>query len=112
MTPVFDGKVALVIGSGGGIGLATAEAFAKTGASVIVADRDEEAICKAAERLRAAGHNSVGVTCDVTDTARVEAMIERAVSTYGWLDAVYKNLGVNSEGAAFLELVTPNSSAQ
>src|SRR5205814_3056060 len=103
MTNGFDGKVALVTGAGGGIGLATAEAFAKAGASVILADRDEERIGKAAEGLRAAGHNAIGVTCDVTDTAQVEAMIERAVGTYGRLDAAFNNAGVNSEAAAFLE---------
>ena len=103
MTTVFDGKAALVTGAGGGIGLATAEAFAKAGASVILADRDEETIGKAAESLRATGHNAIGVTCDVTDTAQVEAMIERAVSTYGRLDAAFNNAGVNSEATALLE---------
>ncbi len=101
MTAAFDGKVALVTGAGGGIGLATAEAFA--GASVVVADRDEATIGKAAGGLRAAGHNATGVICDVTDTAQVEAMIERAVSTYGRLDAAFNNAGVNSEAAAVLE---------
>ncbi|MGA7261307.1 MAG: SDR family NAD(P)-dependent oxidoreductase [Stellaceae bacterium] len=80
MTTAFDGKVALVTGAGSGIGPATAEAFAKAGASVVLADRDEERLGKVAEGLRAAGHNAIGVTCDVTDTAQVEAMIERAVS--------------------------------
>ena len=70
MTLALDGKVALVTGAGGGIGLATAKAFAKAGASVVLADRDEERVGKAAEGLRAAGHNAIGVACDVTDTAR------------------------------------------
>jgi len=85
MVASFEGKVALVTGAGGGIGLATAEAFASAGASVILADCDEEAIGKAAESLRRAGHNTIGVTCDVTDTVQVEAMIGRAVSSYGRL---------------------------
>jgi NADP-dependent 3-hydroxy acid dehydrogenase YdfG len=53
MTTAFDGRVSLVTGAGGGIGLATAETFAKIGASVVLADRDEEMIGKAAEGLRA-----------------------------------------------------------
>src|SRR6266513_4772151 len=61
MATAFAGKVALVTGAGGGIGLATAEAFANAGASVVLADRDEEAIGRAAEGLRAAGHNTIGV---------------------------------------------------
>ncbi len=103
MTKVFDGKVALVTGAGGGIGLAAAEAFAKAGASVIVADRDDEAIGNAAEGLRAAGHNVLGITCDVTDIDQVEAMIERAIIAYGRLDAAFNNAGVNSDAAPFLQ---------
>jgi NAD(P)-dependent dehydrogenase (short-subunit alcohol dehydrogenase family) len=103
MTGSFEGKVALVTGAGGGIGLATAEAFANAGASVILADCDEKAIGKAAEGLRAAGHNAIGVTCDVTDAVQVEAMIERAVRTYGRLDAAFNNAGVNSDAAALLD---------
>src|ERR1700680_4311389 len=105
MTAAFDGKVALVTGAAGGIGLATAEAFAEAGASVIVTDRNAETIGKGAEALRAAaGHNAIGITCDVTEAAEVEAMIERAVSTYGQLDAAFSNAGVNAEAAAFLEI--------
>jgi NAD(P)-dependent dehydrogenase (short-subunit alcohol dehydrogenase family) len=103
MTKDFNGKVALVTGAAGGIGLATAKAFAKAGTSVIIADREEEMIGKAAEDLRAAGYNVIGVACDVTNADQVEAMIERAISTYGRLDAAFNNAGVNSDSAEFLE---------
>jgi len=103
MTGVLEGKVALVTGAGGGIGLATAKAFAEAGASVVVADRDEELIGKAAEGLRSAGYTTIGVTCDVTDKAQVTAMIEQAVDTYGRLDAAFNNAGVNSDSAPLLD---------
>ena len=100
---MFAGKVALVTGAGGGIGLASAKAFAEAGASVIVADRNAETIGKAAEGLRSAGHNAIGVVCDVTDKAQVTRMIDQAVATYGRLDAAFNNAGINSEGASLLE---------
>jgi len=103
MTAAFAGKVALVTGAAAGIGLATARAFANAGASVIVADRDERGAQKAAESLCAAGGAAVAVTCDVTEIAQVDAMVERAVATYGRLDAAFNNAGVNSEAAAFVE---------
>jgi NAD(P)-dependent dehydrogenase (short-subunit alcohol dehydrogenase family) len=103
MAATFNGRVALVTGAAAGIGLATARAFATAGASVLVADRDETGAHKAAESLCAAGHNAVAVTCDVTDSAQVDAMIERGVSTYGRLDAAFNNAGVNSKATAFLD---------
>jgi NAD(P)-dependent dehydrogenase (short-subunit alcohol dehydrogenase family) len=99
----FEGQVALVTGAGGGIGLATATAFAKAGASVIVADSNAALLETAAENLRAAGHNAIGVICDVTDRGQVKAMIEQAVRTYGQLDAAFNNAGINSDGALLTE---------
>ena len=61
---LFDGKVALVTGAGGGIGLATAQAFAHAGAAVVLADRNAEALGAAAAELRTAGHTASGVPCD------------------------------------------------
>jgi NAD(P)-dependent dehydrogenase (short-subunit alcohol dehydrogenase family) len=99
----FHGKVALITGAGAGIGLATAKAFAEAGASVVLADRDEEAMSKATEELRSAGHNVIGVTCDVTDKGQVIAMAEYAISTYGRLDAAFNSAGINTGGAPLLE---------
>jgi NAD(P)-dependent dehydrogenase (short-subunit alcohol dehydrogenase family) len=103
MTGILQGKVALVTGAARGIGLATAKAFAEAGASVIVADRDEQMLNMAVEGLRSAGHDAVGVSCDVADRAQVMVMMERAVATYGRLDAAFNNAGVNSEGASMLD---------
>lgn len=103
MTGDLAGNVALVTGAGRGIGLATAKAFADAGASVVIVDRDEEAISGAAERLRSAGHNAIAVTCDVTEKVQVAAMVERAVGTYGRLDCAFNNAGVNCDGAPLLD---------
>jgi len=96
---LLEGQVALVTGAGGGIGLATARAFAEAGASVIVADNNMALLETAAEGLRAAGHNAIGVTCDVTDRDQVKAMVEQAVRTYGRLDAAFNNAGINCNAA-------------
>ena len=103
MGGILEGKVALVTGAGGGIGLAAAMAFAQAGASVVLADRDEEAIGRAAEGLRSVGHSAIGVTCDVTSKAHVTAMVGQAVATYGRLDAAFNNAGVNCDSAPLLD---------
>jgi NAD(P)-dependent dehydrogenase (short-subunit alcohol dehydrogenase family) len=100
----FEGQVALVTGAGGGIGLATARAFAAAGASVIVADRDAALIETAADELHSAGRQALAVTCDVTDRTQVRAMIEQAVRTYGRLDAAFNNAGINCDAAPMSEM--------
>jgi NAD(P)-dependent dehydrogenase (short-subunit alcohol dehydrogenase family) len=100
---LFEGKVALVTGAGGGIGLATASAFAEAGASVIMADSNATLLEEAAGDLRSAGHEVLAVTCDVTDRNQVRAMTEQAVGAYGRLDAAFNNAGINCDGAPMLE---------
>jgi len=92
----FENKVALVTGAGSGLGLATAKAFAESGASVVLADWNEKSVRSAAEELTAKGHKALAIHCDVADDAQVEAMVEQTVATFGRLDAAYNNAGVQN----------------
>ena len=92
----FENKVALVTGAASGLGLATAKAFAESGASVVLADSNEKAVRSVAEELSAQGHKSLAIKCDVADDAQVEAMVERTVAAFGGLDAAYNNAGVQN----------------
>lgn len=98
----FENKVALVTGAAMGIGLATAKAFAQAGATVVLADYDENAVNAAAEKLSQEGFNTLAIVCDVSDDKQVEAMIQKVVTTFGRLDVAYNNAGVQNEltGAA------------
>jgi NAD(P)-dependent dehydrogenase (short-subunit alcohol dehydrogenase family) len=81
--PTYDlgGQVALVTGAGSGMGRDTARAFAAAGAAVVLADINEDAVRAATEELTAAGHQALGVACDVSDEAQVAALVERTVDT-------------------------------
>jgi rhamnose utilization protein RhaD (predicted bifunctional aldolase and dehydrogenase)/NAD(P)-dependent dehydrogenase (short-subunit alcohol dehydrogenase family) len=92
----FTGQVALVTGGAGAIGAATAKAFAREGAHVVVLDIDA---AKAAAVAREIGNLSIGVACDVVDPASVRAAFEQAVATYGGVDIVVSNAGAAWEGA-------------
>jgi NAD(P)-dependent dehydrogenase (short-subunit alcohol dehydrogenase family) len=92
----FENKVALVTGAASGLGLATAKAFAESGASVVLADWNEEAVRSAAEELAADGHKTLAIRCDVADDAQVEAMVQQTVATFGRLDTAYNNAGVQN----------------
>jgi NAD(P)-dependent dehydrogenase (short-subunit alcohol dehydrogenase family) len=92
----FENQVALVTGAASGLGLATARAFAESGASVVLADWNEKAVRSAVDELAAKGHKVLAVRCDVSDDAQIEAMVEQTVATFGRLDAAYNNAGVQN----------------
>jgi NAD(P)-dependent dehydrogenase (short-subunit alcohol dehydrogenase family) len=93
----FTGKVALITGAGNGIGRATALAFAKSGAKVVVVDRDAAAGEATAGIIRQQGGEARFVAADVTKSADVQAYVKTAIDAYGRIDCFFNNAGI--EGA-------------
>jgi NAD(P)-dependent dehydrogenase (short-subunit alcohol dehydrogenase family) len=90
----FEGKVALVTGGGSGIGRATSLAFANEGAKVVIDDINVKGGEETVRLIKEAGGEAVFVKADVSKAAEVEAMVQKAVDTYGHLDCAYNNAGV------------------
>ncbi|WP_457253645.1 SDR family NAD(P)-dependent oxidoreductase [Pedococcus sp. P5_B7] len=100
----YKGKVAFVTGAGGGIGRATAVAFAQAGADVAVADLSEEAVKETAALVEAAGVRVVALTLDVRDSEQVKTALDRVVEELGGLDVAFNNAGVEQPGAPLHQL--------
>ena len=100
----LPGRVAIVTGAARGIGLAIAERLSRAGASVVIADIDEEGAAAAVERLREDGGEAVVAAADVTSPDEVGAMVERALEAFGKLDILVNNAGITGRDAPLWEL--------
>ena len=87
----FAGKVAIVTGGGGGIGLATAEAFAERGASVLVVGRNPDKIAAAADGIRSRGLSAASFAGDVSREEDCLAFAEKAEAEFGRIDFLFAN---------------------
>jgi len=94
---MFDlkGRVGLVTGGNGGIGLGLARGLAKAGAAVVVAGRNAAKNAAAVAELRALGAEADAVIVDVTDEASVNAMVAATAARFGRLDILVNNAGIN-----------------
>src|SRR3712207_1293725 len=90
----FTGKAAFVTGAANGIGRAAALAFAREGASVVVADVSEQGIRETARLIKQAGGRALAVRCDVTRAEDVKAALDKTAETFGRLDFAFNNAGI------------------
>jgi NAD(P)-dependent dehydrogenase (short-subunit alcohol dehydrogenase family) len=88
------GKIAFVTGAANGIGRAAALAFAREGASVVVADVSEQGVQETARLIEEAGGRALALRCDVTRGEDVKAALDRTVGAFGRLDYAFNNAGV------------------
>lgn len=92
-------KVALVTGAGSGIGRVAAQAFAREGARVVVADRNEADAIETASKIGEDGGEATAVTGDVTSGADAQSMVLAATESFGRLDVLLNSAGVTSRNA-------------
>lgn len=103
----LEGKVALITGSDSGIGQATAIEFAKEGANVVVTyHTDENGAKKTLEGVEQAGQKGIIIRIDVGDEEQVEKMFDKAVDTFGTVDILMNNAGIDASGTYVADLST------
>lgn len=100
----FEGKVALVTGSGQGIGLAVARTFAAQGAAVVLNDINQETLDRAEQDLRSVEPRCLAIRADTSKKAEVDILFARIKEVYGRLDVLVNNAGITRD--AFLHKMT------
>ncbi|RME98739.1 MAG: glucose 1-dehydrogenase [Bacteroidetes bacterium] len=119
--PKFDltDKVAIITGSSKGIGESIAWGLAEFGARVVVSSRKQAAVDEVAAALQAAGHQALGVACNVSEPAALDQLVERTLAAYGRIDILVNNAAANpyygpvegSQPSAFHKIMAVNVEA-
>lgn len=104
----FDGKVALVTGGGAGIGRATAIAFAREGAKVVIGNRNSEAGNAVVKEIEDAGGEASFLRTDVSLEEDVKALVDHAVSRFGRLDVAFNNAGIGGLAGPIADQTSEN----
>jgi len=105
--PMFTGRVALVAGASKGIGAATAAAFSAAGAAVVLGARSMEALEAVARVIEEKGGRAIAVRTDVSDADSMRNLVDRAMTTFGRLDAAFNNATDGPRPAPLAE-IDPN----
>lgn len=95
--PRLSNKICLITGAAQGIGLATAETFAREGATVVIADLKPEAVDAAVRRCQALGASAEGHALDVTERERVDAVVAEVLARHGRIDVLVNNAGITQD---------------
>jgi NAD(P)-dependent dehydrogenase (short-subunit alcohol dehydrogenase family) len=103
MVNLAAGKVVVITGGASGIGRATAVAFAREGAKVVIGDVDDAGAEKTVASIRNKGGEASWFRVDVTKQADVQQMITSAVTKYGGLDYAFNNAGLVGSNAGIVE---------
>ena len=103
-TRLLEGKVTIVTGASRGIGAAAARLFAKAGAAVVLAARDEQALTAVAGEIISNGGDALVVPTDVSDPGSVERLVQRVVTAAGRIDAAFNNAGEGHQPVPLAEL--------
>ena len=99
MAGILEGKVAIITGAGSGIGRATSKIFAREGARLLLADIVEAAGNETLKAVKDAGADAIFMKVDVSKASEPEAMVAKAVASFGRLDCAFNNAGIEGEGA-------------
>ena len=94
------GKVVLITGAAGGLGSAFAASLAAEGAKVVAVDIDRVGVTSAADTINRGGGQAIGIGCDITNPADVIRVVDHAISSFGRLDALVNNAGINQVASA------------